>query len=116
LRLSAEAQALVHAHHWPGNVRELRNVMEQAVLLAGGELITAQDLMLPTSAAKAAAPLSAGKESSPAESGSALERMERDMLVNALRDAQNNVSQAARLLGISRDTLRYRMEKHQIRG
>lgn len=116
LRLSTEAQALVQAHHWPGNVRELRNVMEQAVLLAGGELITAQDLMLPTSAAKAAAPMSAGKESSPAQSGSALERMERDMLVNALRDAQNNVSQAARLLGISRDTLRYRMEKHLIKS
>jgi two-component system, NtrC family, response regulator AtoC len=117
LRLSPEAQALVQAHHWPGNVRELRNVMEQAVLLAAGDLITAQDLMLPASAVRALeAPPAPGKEPSAGAAGSVLERMERDMLVNALRDAQNNVSQAARLLGISRDTLRYRMEKHQIRA
>jgi transcriptional regulator of acetoin/glycerol metabolism len=47
---------------------------------------------------------------------SALDRVEREMLVQALAQAQHNVSQAARALGVSRDTLRYRMEKHGLRG
>ena len=117
LQLREDAEALVAIYRWPGNVRELRNVMEQAVLLAAGDRITPQDLTLPASA------MCGGAESAPSvhetlepPGGSVLERMERDMLLNALRDAQNNVSQAARLLGISRDTLRYRMEKHHIRG
>ena len=106
LRLRDDAQVLVQAHRWPGNVRELRNVMEQAVLLAAGDLITPQDLMLPASAMHTgAAHTPPGHEPSAPASGSVLERMERDMLLNALHDAQNNVSQAARLLGI-RDRLK----------
>ena len=103
LGLSAAAEAAVAAHGWPGNVRELRNVVEQAVLLAPGPQIEAGDLMLPRAG------------TAEAGSGSTLEKVERDLLLKALSDAQNNVSLAARTLGISRDTLRYRMDKYGLR-
>ena len=47
---------------------------------------------------------------------SALDRAEREQILSAMGDAQQNVSQAARLLGISRDTLRYRLDKHGLRS
>ena len=49
------------------------------------------------------------------EAGSALDRSERELLVKALAESNHNVSQAARILGISRDTLRYRLEKHALK-
>lgn len=112
LHLSAAAERLLLAHDWPGNVRELRNLMEQAVLLAVGEQITPDDLPLARPRHESAAPGSLP----PDDGGSALDRIERDVLVQALSEAQGNVSQAARRLGISRDTLRYRMEKHSLAG
>ena len=115
VRLDAEAEAVIAGHRWPGNVRELRNVIEQAVLLSAGQEIGAQDLMLP-GAARAAASISSTVVPGSSDSGdSVLDRMERDALEQALGNASGNVSKAARELGISRDTLRYRMEKHRLR-
>jgi len=107
LRLSADAEARLIAHDWPGNVRELRNAIEQAVLLAPGEVIEAEQFNL------RAAP-------APAESAGAappdlrLDRVERDLLLKALQATHWNVTRAAKLLGVSRDTLRYRMEKFSL--
>ena len=116
LVLAPEAEAAVAAHRWPGNVRELRNVIEQAVLLAAGQRIEVADLMLPASdVTSAAAPQGQPAAGATADPGSALDRAERELLLKALADAQQNVSQAARDLGISRDTLRYRMEKHGLK-
>ena len=120
IRFAPGVEAAIEAHAWPGNVRELRNVVEQAVLLAGGETIDAGELMLPQASAAVMAsaanrpppPLSADA----ADSGSTLERVEREMLLQALTEAGGNVSKAARELGVSRDTLRYRMEKHGLAG
>jgi len=106
VRFSAEALAALAAHAWPGNVRELRNLVEQAVLLAEGDTLRVADLMLP--AAKASG-------DSDDTLGSALDRLEREALVQALADCGDNVSAAARALGISRDTLRYRIDKHGLR-
>jgi DNA-binding NtrC family response regulator len=116
IRLSAAAEAALARHPWPGNVRELRNVMEQAVLLGSGEVIEADELM-PMPAAVAAAPGQAEPLPAPAtrEGESALERVEREMLLEALLASGQNVSLAARRLGVSRDTLRYRIEKHGLR-
>ena len=113
MRLDAGAEAAIEAHAWPGNVRELRNVIEQAVLLGGGESIRAAELMLPV-----CAPLARPGSHVVGDGAgdSALDRVEREMLVRALQQSNGNVSQAARELGISRDTLRYRMEKHGLRG
>lgn len=111
LSLSADAEAAILAHRWPGNVRELRNVIEQAVLLSPNREIGVPDLMLPRRALFREEGLDAGSPGD-GQPGSALDRMERAMLVQALAQAAGNVSKAARQLGISRDTLRYRMEKY----
>ena len=111
IHLGPQAQAAIAAHRWPGNVRELRNVIEQAVLLAASDAIEAHELMLP---APRGAPMPVDA-SSGAEAGSALDRSERELLIKALAESNHNVSQAARILGISRDTLRYRLEKHALK-
>jgi DNA-binding NtrC family response regulator len=102
LQLGAEAEARLLRHRWPGNVRELRNLMEQAVLLCPGPALEPDLLQITAASAPVAA----------VESASSLEDMERNMLTDALRQTGWNVTQAARLLGISRDTLRYRIDKH----
>lgn len=111
--LDSSAEQAIQHHFWPGNVRELRNLMEQAVLLATTDRLHATDLMLPAvRPSRAEAPM--GNPHPPAEDGSKLDVVERELLIKALANAQNNVSQAARDLGISRDTMRYRLEKHGI--
>lgn len=102
LSLSADVrQALLH-HRWPGNVRELRNVVEQAVLMSAGPVIESVDLgWLPATAGAAPVPATPN-----------LDQLERDALLKALESSRWNVSQASRLLGISRDALRYRIDKH----
>jgi two-component system, NtrC family, response regulator AtoC len=114
--LDADAEAVLQAHGWPGNVRELRNVIEQAVLLNSSRAITAQQLALshlgaaPSPASIAAAP--GAPDAARVAAESTLPAMERSAIVNALQLFDGNVSRAARELGISRDTMRYRMEKH----
>ncbi len=109
LHFSEGALRCLRAHRWPGNVRELRNVMEQVVVLAQGPVIEAEDLDFhrDVTAAEGATELS----SVPLNLGDA----ERQLLVKALEETQWNITRAARLLGVSRDTLRYRIEKYRLR-
>ncbi len=116
LRFNADAEEAIARHRWPGNVRELRNVVEQAVLLVTRDFIGAQDLMLPSEGVATLAEGGAFSQVAPDASGSTLDRMERDILVKTLAEAGGNISKAARDLGISRDTLRYRIEKHGLRS
>jgi two-component system, NtrC family, response regulator AtoC len=95
-------------HDWPGNVRELRNLIEQAVLLARGTSIDYSDLGLPAVETCAAA---APEVEAPQETLE-LAQVERDLLRQALERTGWNVTRAARILGITRDTLRYRIDKH----
>ena len=115
LRLDEAARALVRRHRWPGNVRELRNAMEQAALSAGTDGVV-RPANLAIVAADAAAPqpiMPAGASAAPILAEvQPLPQMERDSLVRALERTAGNVSRAARMLGISRDTMRYRMAKH----
>jgi two-component system response regulator AtoC len=112
--LSPAAEAVVQAHGWPGNVRELANAMERAVLFSDAEPLEPADLGLdPAAPARgriAAGPSGAVVVELP-EGGLSLEAVERALLTAALSRAGRNQSAAARLLGVSRDTLRYRMEK-----
>ena len=110
--LSRDAEAMLLAHAWPGNVRELRNVLEQSVLLCAGDTLEASQLSLSrTSAPPLREERAAG---APVESAApaTLEDIERRALLDALRQTGWNVSRAARVLGVSRDTLRYRIDKY----
>jgi len=114
LRLSAGAERRLATHCWPGNVRELRNVIEQAVLLAAGPTIELEQASLSVVGGpqSAAAPAAAAQIEAP--DSSRLDRAERALLLESLETTQWNVSRAARLLGVSRDTMRYRMEKFRL--
>ncbi len=106
--LGSDARAALMGHRWPGNVRELGNVMERAALLAEGPVVTAAHLELGGGAAARAA---GGPPAGP-ELADALHEVERTHLVDALRATDWNISRAATRLGIPRNTLRYRMERH----
>jgi transcriptional regulator with AAA-type ATPase domain/tetratricopeptide (TPR) repeat protein len=110
--LSPDAVAAVKAHRWPGNVRELSNAMERAALLSEATVVTAKSLDLedaPVAGARAEAPAPAGTLEA------AIGDVEREHLLAALTDTGWNITRTALRLGISRNTLRYRMEKHGLR-
>ncbi|MEO5658675.1 MAG: sigma-54 dependent transcriptional regulator [Polaromonas sp.] len=134
-RLSPSARQALIRHSWPGNVRELRNRLEQAVLLCADETLDETLLaigpvsgnagapaLLSVVAAIPAAPVSlSGVAAAPAAPQEAvnsamarttLPELEREALMQALERTGGNVSRAARDLGISRDTLRYRIDKY----
>lgn len=108
--LSADAHKALLEHHWPGNVRELSNCIERAMIFIDRNRINASDLVLISPAEKADADDSTCWTVPAA--GIDLEDVERRLIVSALDQAKNNKSKAARLLGLTRHTLRYRMEKH----
>jgi len=109
------AAKLLMTHDWPGNVRELRNAIERAMILEESSFITPASLPIaisrPENAIAAGAP--AGIEM-PAD-GLSLEDNERSLLARALEKTNGNQTQAARLLRITRDTLRYKMKKFNLR-
>ncbi len=113
LSLSEEARKALRRHPWPGNIRELRNVIQQACLMCARNEITPADLNL-----RELPPLAFPDESigvgGQADPGG-LNDAERRLIVDALRKHAGNVTIAARTLGVSRDTLRYRMEKHALK-
>ena len=112
MSFDSSAERLLREHRWPGNVRELRNIVEQAVLLAHAPIIDGDHLNLCSPLVFLSKDEASGGtgEGFPAE-GIHLADVERDMLVRALTRTAWNVTQAARLLGVSRDTLRYRIDK-----
>lgn len=112
LAFGTDAVEALQRHAWPGNVRELRNLIEQSVVMTSGPTIEVNDLALGATTGAITEPGSATPDASAA--GLNLHRAERDLLVAALARSHGNVSQAARLLGVSRDTLRYRIEKYRL--
>jgi DNA-binding NtrC family response regulator len=94
--------------HWPGNVRELENIIERALALSTGTVIDVGDIQLDAS------PSSPSRPSAPVAflaDGMTLDQFEDEIVKEALRRAGGNKSQAARLLGLSRNALRYRLSK-----
>jgi len=102
--LSAEAAHVLLTHAWPGNVRELDNVMQRALILAGGPVINAEHIHIEETNPD---PLPASADSLP-ESVSAAER---DLILAALRSDNGNRQAMAKRLGISPRTLRYKLAK-----
>ena len=114
LRLDVSAEAAILEHVWPGNVRELRNAMEQAVLYSTGSAVRALDLPLPRAGSTGTARLPVAARPVAAEAtppSATLVEVERALIARTLGEVDGNVSKAARRLGITRDQLRYRIEK-----
>jgi transcriptional regulator with PAS, ATPase and Fis domain len=123
--LTRRAEIILQRHTWPGNVRELENVIGHACMMVMGEVVDAGDFpayLVSTALANAVAvPAAALVGAAAVDSNQAamsplgmpsLEESERTLLMQALEKSAGNQTQAARLLRISRDTLRYRMKKH----
>ena len=104
--ITPEAMRILVNYHWPGNVRELQNIVERACALAKGNVLDPSDIHLDTRPAKASNGLVGFLPD-----GMTLEQWEDEMVQEALRRANGNKSQAARLLGLSRNALRYRLSK-----
>ena len=133
--MSSTVIKALEQYHWPGNVRELENVIHRALVVAKGDAILLADLPAEVTG-KGSAPgggpaVSAGVESGAAPDVVSLARrlfqwarkdpklkiipaVERELVIQALREADGNQVQAAKLLGITRATLRKRIEKFDI--
>lgn len=127
---AADAIEMMGKYTWPGNVRELRHQISRAVLLSRNDRITAFDLALPVNVSHQPHPLQevfnpGAVHRMPSSTNDrdyndtpnmTLDVAERMLIENALKQANNNVSEAARQLGITRMAMRYRMEKHGIKA
>ena len=103
--LSPEACAAIDAYAWPGNVRELENRIKRAVIMADGKLLGAEDLDLPGSGAQ---------EPTAINLRAVREVADRRAIRQALSRTDNNISNAAKLLGVSRPTLYDLLKQYQL--
>ena len=112
--ISSAALETLQAYQWPGNVRELRNVVERAFILhANTDEIRPEHLAPELRNGVAYKKAEKAEKLVPAvEQGIVLEDVEKKLILEAMERANGNQSKAARLLGVSRDTLRYRLKKH----
>jgi len=104
--ISEGAMERLTSYHWPGNVRELENVVERSILLAPGPRVEADDVRIDTSIGRAR-PAAASDGFLP--EGLTLDQYEQSLIREALKRADGNKSHAARLLGLTRNALRYRL-------
>ncbi len=110
-----EAERLLLAHDWPGNVRELRNAVERAMILEETSMLTASSLPIAISRPERSDGAPAAPRVEIPDSGLSLEDNERMLVIRALEKTGGNQTQAAHLLHITRDTLRYKMKKFNLR-
>jgi DNA-binding NtrC family response regulator len=118
--ISAEAEKLLKTKNWTGNVRELKNLIERAILLSEGPILTAEDLGLEaddqqqTATASAKSMLLPEVTASGIDFPTVIDTIEKKYFKAALELAGGNESQAAQLLSLSRDKFRYRRQKSTI--
>jgi two-component system, NtrC family, response regulator AtoC len=119
--ISMEAEQLLLGHDWPGNVRELRNAIERSMILEDTSYIRSHSLPIAVRGQGseqshfAAADAGSMPPFDGDEHGMSLADQERRLVVQALARVGGNQSQAARILRITRDTLRYKMKKFNLR-
>lgn len=112
VRLSAETLDIFDAFAWPGNVRQLRNEVQRAVAMAPAAGLITPDLLSPVFGTTDYTPESAGRASSRSTNlAAAVEKLERQMIEQALRNASGNISETARLLGLTRRGLYLKIER-----
>jgi len=110
--VTEDAMARLLAYHWPGNIRELENCLERGALISEGAPIRAEHLQFERLRPQPSRP---GGEQGASLAGRTLADLERELIEQTLHACDNNVSEAARRLDITRDILRYRMKKYGIR-
>src|SRR5690606_39063488 len=103
--------ARLQTYHWPGNVRELENVIRRCIALSTGQQMRVEDLPPEMLEATRLPP----GEDAPQGLVGDLERIERNSLLNALEATAWNVSRAARILGVGRTALQYKMKKYGLK-
>jgi DNA-binding NtrC family response regulator len=106
--ISAPALDRLLSHSWPGNVRELENTIERSLVLASGEILQPADIRIEAPRNSSAV---ASQQAPLLPEGETLEHWEQMMIREALRRANGNKSQAARILGLTRNALRYRLSQ-----
>jgi DNA-binding NtrC family response regulator len=104
--ISEGAMERLVSYHWPGNVRELENVIERSILLAKGPLVEADDIKIESGIGRAKPAFTTDGF---LPEGLTLDQYEQSIIREALKRANGNKSQAARLLGLTRNALRYRL-------
>jgi DNA-binding NtrC family response regulator len=112
--ITDEALALLTKYPWPGNIRELKNIIERILILETGERIEAGDLPPEITQYVESDRKSPVTDEFPLN-GLSLEEVEKELIRKALSLAAGNQTRAAELLGISRDTLRYRLQKFSLK-
>ncbi|MCH9032140.1 MAG: sigma-54-dependent Fis family transcriptional regulator, partial [candidate division Zixibacteria bacterium] len=113
--LTKEAEDALLNYHWPGNVRELRQTIERVTFLSTNENVSSSDLHFPRSTSIEFAMSSEGEiRVSLPQSGVNIEKIERAVILEALKQNGGNVSESARALSLGREALRYRIKRHQI--
>jgi DNA-binding NtrC family response regulator len=98
------AHAMLQSYGWPGNVRELRNVIERAMLLSDSDRLDTDDFTVTTG-------VGTGDDFELPATGVDLEKLERSLLIQALKRSHGNQTKAGTFLGLNRDQIRYRIEK-----
>jgi DNA-binding NtrC family response regulator len=115
--ITRRAQIQLTRHSWPGNIRELENVLGHACMIAMGDMIDVEDL--PQSIRRPdnqkSGEVAAAASVDSFDTPTSFEAHEKELLANALEQAGGNQSEAARILRISRDRMRYKMSKHNLR-
>jgi|Deesub1362B_J571_1020462.scaffolds.fasta_scaffold00651_13 DNA-binding NtrC family response regulator len=112
--ITDEAMKILLNYHWPGNVRELKNVIERIMILESGDMITEDHI---PHEIRNPADFAGGYQDLPFPAGGlSLEEVERTLIKKALHYANWNKAKAARLLGISRHALRYKIQKYELQN
>jgi two-component system response regulator AtoC len=117
LGLTREAEELLMNYEWPGNIRELKNAIERVMILADGNRVAAKYLPIRISeGGMMPVPAAAGsnREIQLPAGGMSLYMVEKELIRQALDQARGNKTSAARLLRITRDTLRYKVKKYKL--
>jgi two-component system response regulator AtoC len=113
-RIDDRAKEALLAYPWPGNIRELSHLMERAVLWSRDSTLAVEQLALPAFSPPESEP--ARSADGTGMTGGDLSQWERSMIERAMREAGGNQTKAAQRLGITRDTLRYRLKKFGLQG
>ncbi|MBC8191941.1 MAG: sigma-54-dependent Fis family transcriptional regulator [FCB group bacterium] len=116
--ISPDAQKMLTRHPWVGNVREIRNVIERAVLFEQGDVLSSQNISLQQISSNEGAPViidvDLNHDFRLPEEGISLEKLEQHLLKQALDRSGGNKTRAAALLGLSRETMKYRLKKFKL--